>query len=62
MQAALSSGQLLSAAASVERAASGTAAEAAVAKRVRSVRARAAEDQSLKLLRAHASVLSANLA
>ncbi len=61
-EAALSSGDLLMAAEVVEGAVRGTAAEAAAAAWVRSVRERAAADQALRLLRAHAMVLAASLA
>ena len=62
-EAALSSGELRAAAEAVERAAvTGSAAETAAAAWVRAARERAAADQSLRLLRAHATALAASVA
>ncbi|GAX79538.1 hypothetical protein CEUSTIGMA_g6979.t1 [Chlamydomonas eustigma] len=58
---ALSSGRLLEAAATIEAATEGTAAAAAAAPWVDAVRCRAAADQALQLLRAHATVLASSL-
>ena len=62
-EAALSSGELRAAAEAVEKAAAtGSTAETAAAAWVRAARERAAADQSLRLLRAHATALAASLA
>ena len=62
-EVALASGELCAAAEAVQRAVgAGTAAEAAATGWIQAARARASADQSLQLLRAHATVLAASLA